>query len=62
MSPSLQISMHLTLEVGREQDGRWIAEVPDLKGVLAHGASRDEAIASNTARPGDLVSVSSRAV
>ena len=37
--------MHLTLEVDREDDGRWIAEVPDLKGVLAYGASRDEAIA-----------------
>jgi len=37
--------MHLTLEVDREEDGRWIAEVPDLKGVLACGASRDEAIA-----------------
>ena len=37
--------MHLTLEVDREDDGRWIAEVPDLKGVLAYGASRDQAIA-----------------
>ena len=37
--------MHLTLEVDREDDGRWIAEVPDLQGVLAYGASRDEAIA-----------------
>ncbi len=37
--------MHLTLEVDREEDGRWIAEVPDLKGVFAYGASRDEAIA-----------------
>jgi predicted RNase H-like HicB family nuclease len=37
--------MHLTLEVDREEDGRWIAEVPDLKGVLAYGASREEAIA-----------------
>jgi predicted RNase H-like HicB family nuclease len=37
--------VHLTVEVDREEDGRWIAEVPDLKGVLAYGASRDEAIA-----------------
>jgi predicted RNase H-like HicB family nuclease len=37
--------MHLTLEVDREDDGRWIAEVPDLEGVLAYGSSRDEAIA-----------------
>ena len=37
--------MHLTLEVDREADGRWIAEVPDLKGVLAYGSSREVALA-----------------
>jgi predicted RNase H-like HicB family nuclease len=37
--------MHLLLEVEREDDGRWIAEVPDLAGVLAYGDSRDQAIA-----------------
>jgi len=37
--------MHLTVEVEREQDGRWIAEVPDLPGVLAYGESRDQAVA-----------------
>ena len=37
--------MHLTLEVDREEDGRWLAEVPDLAGVLAYGETRDEAIA-----------------
>ncbi|MGH7717596.1 MAG: type II toxin-antitoxin system HicB family antitoxin [Gemmatimonadaceae bacterium] len=37
--------MQLTIEVEREDDGRWIAEVPDLPGVLAYGASRDEAVA-----------------
>jgi predicted RNase H-like HicB family nuclease len=34
----------LKVEVEREDDGRWIAEVADLPGVLAYGASRDEAI------------------
>jgi predicted RNase H-like HicB family nuclease len=34
----------LTLEVEREDDGRWIAEVPDLPGVLAYGSTREEAI------------------
>lgn len=29
----------------REEDGRWIAEVPELPGVLAYGASADEAMA-----------------
>jgi predicted RNase H-like HicB family nuclease len=34
----------LRVEVEREDDGRWIAEVVDLPGVLAYGTSRDEAI------------------
>jgi predicted RNase H-like HicB family nuclease len=34
----------LRVEVEREDDGRWIAEVIDLPGVLAYGQSRDEAI------------------
>ncbi|HEY1378902.1 MAG TPA: type II toxin-antitoxin system HicB family antitoxin [Gemmataceae bacterium] len=34
----------LRIEVEREDDGRWIAEVPDLPGVLAYGQTRQEAI------------------
>jgi predicted RNase H-like HicB family nuclease len=34
-----------TVEIEREEDGRWLAEVPDLSGALAYGQSRDEAIA-----------------
>jgi predicted RNase H-like HicB family nuclease len=37
--------MNLTLETEQEVDGRWIAEVPQLGGVLAYGATRDEAMA-----------------
>jgi len=37
--------MNLTVETEREEDGRWIAEVSDLPGVLAYGKTRDEAIA-----------------
>ncbi len=37
--------MKLTLETEQEVDGRWIAEVPELAGVLAYGATRDEAMA-----------------
>ena len=37
--------MHLTVETEREEDGRWIAEVTDLAGVLAYGDTRDQAIA-----------------
>lgn len=36
--------MPLTVEVEREDDGRWLAEVPDIPGVLAYGHTRDEAI------------------
>ena len=38
--------MKLTLAVEQEEDGRWIAEVPELPGVLVYGKSRDQAIAS----------------
>jgi predicted RNase H-like HicB family nuclease len=37
--------MKYTIEHEREDDGRWIAEVPELPGVLAYGASADEAMA-----------------
>jgi predicted RNase H-like HicB family nuclease len=31
------------VDVDREDDGRWLAEVPELPGVLAYGASAAEA-------------------
>jgi predicted RNase H-like HicB family nuclease len=34
----------LNLEVEREDDGRWIAEVAELPGVLAYGNTREEAV------------------
>lgn len=34
-----------TIELQRETDGRWLAEVPLLPGVLCYGADRDEAVA-----------------
>jgi len=34
----------LAIEVEREEDRRWIAEVADLPGVLAYGQTREEAI------------------
>ena len=37
--------MNLTLETEQEDDGRWIAEVPELAGVLTYGATREEAMA-----------------
>lgn len=38
-------SMDLRIETELEEDGRWIAEVPQLPGVLAYGATADEAAA-----------------
>ena len=35
--------MTFSIEIERESDGRWIAEVPDLPGVLAYGTSEQEA-------------------
>lgn len=37
--------MKLKVETEREDDGRWIAEVPELPGVLAYGATREQAVA-----------------
>lgn len=37
--------MNFTLECEREEDGRWLAEVPELPGVLAYGRSADDAMA-----------------
>ena len=34
-----------TIELEREDDGRWLAEVPALPGVLCYGADHDEAVA-----------------
>jgi predicted RNase H-like HicB family nuclease len=36
--------MPLTIEIEQEEDGRWIAEVPELPGVMVYGLSRQEAI------------------
>ena len=34
----------MNIEIEREEDGRWIAEIPDLPGVITYGQSREEAI------------------
>ena len=39
------VRVTFTIELEREEDGRWIAEVPDLPGVLCYGRDRDEAVA-----------------
>jgi predicted RNase H-like HicB family nuclease len=37
--------VELTLECEREVDGRWLAEVPQLPGVLSYGTTPEEAMA-----------------
>ena len=36
--------MDFTIVHEREEDGRWLAEVPELPGILAYGASTQEAM------------------
>ena len=35
----------MKIDIEKEEDGRWIAEVSDLAGVLAYGKTREDAIA-----------------
>jgi len=35
----------LNVELDREADGRWIADVPELPGVLVYGKTREDALA-----------------
>lgn len=67
--------MNYVIEIDREEDGRWIGEVPELSGVMTYGTSRDEAIArvqalalrvlaerlEHGAAPADLLTVSFQA-
>ncbi len=36
--------MNLAIETEQETDGRWIAEIDDLNGVLVYGETREDAI------------------
>ena len=68
-------AMTYEIEIDREDDGRWIAEVPELAGVLTYGVTREEAVAhvqalalrviadrlEHNEAPGDLLSVTFRA-
>ena len=35
----------MKIDIEKEEDGRWIAEVSDLPGVLAYGKTREDSIA-----------------
>lgn len=44
MTPTLTTSERvLKVELEKENDGRWIAAVPELPGVMQYGATQDEA-------------------
>ncbi len=34
----------MRIEIDKEDDNRWIAEIPDLPGVLVYGENRQEAL------------------
>ena len=36
-------NLQFRFDVDRETDGRWIAEIPEIPGALAYGATEDEA-------------------
>ncbi|MBX9678234.1 MAG: type II toxin-antitoxin system HicB family antitoxin [Gemmataceae bacterium] len=36
--------MPFNIDIEREDDGRWIADMPDLPGVMVYGDTREEAI------------------
>jgi predicted RNase H-like HicB family nuclease len=40
----IDLAMDFTVEIEPEVDGRWIAEIPELPGVLAYGATAEEAV------------------
>jgi hypothetical protein len=40
---------HPRIETEQEEDGRWVAEIPDRPGVMAYGKTEEEAIANTSA-------------
>jgi hypothetical protein len=42
--PARKSGLVFTVELDREEDGRWIAEIPELAGVMVYGESREDAL------------------
>lgn len=36
--------MTFRIEIEQEEDGRWIAEIPEIPGAMVYGASREDAV------------------
>lgn len=47
IAPAYKEEVHLSIELDKEDDGRWIAEALELSGVMTYGVMREKAI-SNT--------------
>jgi predicted RNase H-like HicB family nuclease len=47
-APLNSVSYHkgrfMKIEIEKEEDGRWIAEIPELPGVMVYGDTRNQAI------------------
>ena len=44
MTAKSKTKSYFTVEFDRENDGRWIAEIPKLPGVMAYGPTKQEAL------------------
>ena len=44
MSAKSKTKAYFIVEFDRENDGRWIAEIPKLPGVMAYGLTKKEAL------------------
>ena len=44
MAKKSKIEPYFTVEFDRENDGRWIVEIPKLPGVMAYGDTKKEAL------------------
>lgn len=44
MTAKSKTKSYFTVEFDREDDGRWIAEIPKLPGVMAYGLTKQEAL------------------
>lgn len=42
-APAPSPALTLTVTFDREEDGRWMAIIPELSGVMVHGDTREEA-------------------
>jgi hypothetical protein len=45
MDRCMRVRMSFTIAVEQEEDGRWLAEIPQIPGVVAYGPTRGEVIA-----------------